>query len=93
MYNLRTLTEAKAELAKLQVGQVKTQDKDITMQGWKIKAQGQNYSPVSINNTGQQMGMIYQFLLKETKLKDITEDVYYKFAADWRSWLFRRNFT
>lgn len=89
VYNLRTLTEAKAELAKLQIGQVKTEDKDITLQGayelWKIKAQGQNYSPVSINNTEQQMKMIYQFLPKDTKLKDITEDVYYKFAADCRN--------
>lgn len=88
VYNLNTLTEAKAELAKLQTGQVKADDKDITLEGafelWKIKAQGQDFSPVTINNTTQQMQMIYQFIPKDTKLKDIDEDVYYKFCADIR---------
>lgn len=88
VYNLRTLAEARQELAKMQTGQAKAEDKDITLGGayelWKIKAQGQNYSPVSISNTEQQMRMIYQFLPEDTKLKDITEDVYYKFSADCR---------
>ena len=88
VYNINTLTEARQELAKLQTGQVKADDKDITLEGafelWKIKAQGQNFSPVTINNTTQHMAMIYQFLPKTTKLKDIDEDVYYKFCADIR---------
>ena len=88
VYNLNTLTEARQELAKLQTGQVKADDKDITLQGafelWKIKAQGQDYSPVTINNTTQQMSMIYQFLPASTKLKDIDEEVYYKFCSDIR---------
>lgn len=88
VYNLNTLTEARQELAKLQTGQVKADDKDITLEGafelWKIKAQGQDYSPVTINNTTQQMSMIYQFLPASTKLKDIDEEVYYKFCSDIR---------
>lgn len=88
VYNLKTITEARAELARLQTAGVKAEDKDITLQGaydlWLIKAQGQNYSPVSINNTKDQMAMIYQFLDSKTRLKDITEDVYYKFCADVR---------
>ena len=75
VYNLNTLTEARQELAKLQTGQVKADDKDITLEGafelWKIKAQGQDFSPVTINNTTQHMTMIYQFLPQSTKLKDI----------------------
>ena len=88
IYNLNTITEAKAELAKLQTGGVKTDDKDITLEGaydlWLIKAQGQNFSPVSIRNTHQQIRMVYQFVPATTKLKDIDEDVYYKFCSDIR---------
>ena len=88
-YNLSSLTEARGELAKLQTGTNKAENKDITLQGvfdlWKNKAGGQNFSPVTIRNTEQQMKMIYQFLPKETKLKDITEDVYYKLSADCRN--------
>lgn len=88
-YNLSSLTEARGELAKLQTGTNKAEDKDITLQGvfdlWKNKAGGQNFSPVTIRNTEQQMKMIYQFLPAETKLKDITEDVYYKLSADCRN--------
>lgn len=88
-YNLANLTEAREELAKLQTGQVKAEDKEITLQGiydlWENKAKGQNFSPVTIKNTKQHMRMIYQFLPEETKLKDITEDVYYKLSADCRN--------
>lgn len=89
IYNLPSLNEAKIALAKMQTGQVKAEDKEITLEGifdlWKNKAQGQNFSPVTIRNTSQQMNMIYQFIPKETKLKDITEDVYYKLASDCRN--------
>ena len=88
IYNQRTIGEAKKALADMQTGKVKADSKEITLAGafdlWKIKAQGQNYSPVTINNTEQQMRMIYQFLPEDTKIKDITEDVYYKFASDCR---------
>lgn len=88
-YNLTSLTLAREELAKLQTGTNKAEDKDITLQGicdlWKNKAVGQKYSPNTIKNTEQQMKMIYQFLPAQTKLKDITEDVYYKLSADCRN--------
>ncbi len=89
IYSLASLSEAKAELAKLQAGQMKAEDKDITLQGilelWKVKAQGQNFSPLTVKNTEQYMNMIYQFLPAGTRLKDITEDGYYKLLADCRS--------
>ena len=88
-YNLNTLTEARAELARLQTSGVKTDDKDITLSGaydlWKIKAIGQNFSPVTIKNTSNFMDMIYQFVPASTLLKNIDEDVYYKFCASIRS--------
>ena len=88
-YNLNTLTEARAELARLQTSGVKTDDKDITLSGayelWEIKAIGQNFSPITIKNTSNFMDMIYKFLPASTKLKDIDEDVYYKFCANIRS--------
>lgn len=88
-YNLNTITEARAELARLQTSGVKTDDKDITLKGayelWEIKAIGQNFSPITIKNTSNFMTMIYQFLPASTKLKDIDEDVYFKFCADIRA--------
>lgn len=80
VYNLDTITEARAELAKLQSGGVKPEDKDITLQGafdlWKIKMQVNNSSPVTINNTEQHLRMISQFIPLESRLKDITEETY-----------------
>lgn len=90
VYNIDTITEAKAELAKLQAGGVKPEDKDITLQGafdlWKIKMQVNNSSPVTINNTEQHLRMISQFIPLESRLKDITEETYLKFCADIRSY-------
>lgn len=89
VYNLLTITEARAELAKLQAGGVKAEDKDITLQGafdlWKVKMQANNSSPVTIRNTEQHLRMISQFIPLETRLKDITEDTYLKFCSDIRS--------
>lgn len=88
-YNCETLAEAKAALAAMRSNGVKNDDKDITLEGayklWEVKAKGQNFSPVTIDNTQQHCRMIYQFLPKDTKLKDITEDVYYKLSADCRA--------
>ncbi|MCC8164126.1 MAG: site-specific integrase [Lachnospiraceae bacterium] len=90
VYNIRTLTEARQELAQMQAGDVKTADSDITLKGalelWLIKAQGQNFSPVSIRNTRSYVRMISQFLPEDTKIKDISDDVYYKFCADCRNY-------
>lgn len=89
VYNIDTITEAKAELAKLQAGGVKPEDKDITLQGafdlWKIKMQANDSSPVTIRNTEQHLRMISQFIPLETRLKDITEDTYLKFCSDIRT--------
>lgn len=89
-YNINTLTEAKNELANLQINKQKIEDKDITLEGiydlWKLQAQAKNYSLVSLRNTHQQFNMICNFLDKDTKLKDITDDVYYKFSSDCRSY-------
>lgn len=89
IYNLRTLTEARAELAKFQTGENKTgEDKDLTLEGiyevWKMEAKASGYSPVTERNTEQQIRMIYQFIPKETKLKNITADVYTELIAKCR---------
>lgn len=87
-YNCNTITEARQELALLQTGGIKAQSKDITLEGavelWKLKAEANNYSKVTINNTDDHMAMIYQFIPKDFKVKDITEDIYYKFCSDIR---------
>ena len=87
-YNCATIAEAKQALADLKIGGAKAQDKDITLAGahelWLIKAKAKNYSPVSIDNTAQHMRMLYQFIPADTKIKDITEDVYYDLCAKLR---------
>ena len=82
VYSCLTLTEAKAELAKLQTGINRTDNEDITLQGafelWKIKASAQRYSNTTVFNTEQQLKTICKYLPADTKLKNITEDVYYQ---------------
>lgn len=87
-YGISTITEAKAELAKFQSGGVSAEDKDITLEGahqlWLIKAENQSFSPKSIRNTDSQLKMLYQFIPKETRMKDITEDMYERVMSDVR---------
>lgn len=89
VYGLPTLTQARSELAKLQTGRIKSGSQELTLEGafelWKIKADAQNFSPVTVRNTRRLMNMIYRFLPAETKLKNITEDVYHQFCADIRN--------
>ena len=77
-YNCATIAEAKLALANMQTNQSAVEDKDVTLETifelWKTKAEAVNYSKVTIRNTEQHMNMIYQFLDKDTKLKDITEE-------------------
>ena len=91
VYNLATVSEAKLALAKLRPEKQtdRDKDKDITLKGayelWKIKAEGQNFSPVTIINTYKYMNIIYRFLPADTKLRDIDEDTYYRFCGDLRA--------
>lgn len=87
-YNITSLKAAREELAKLQTGIDKSADKDITLQGafelWKNRAAAQNFSKTTIRNTEQQVKMLCQFIPMDTKIKDMTEDLYYKVFADCR---------
>ena len=88
VYNCPSISEAKEALAKLQIGITKTEDRDITLASafelWKNKAITQQYSEMTIQNTEQNLKVIYKYLPANTKLKDITENVYYKVFADLR---------
>lgn len=88
VYSLNTVAEAKAALAELQAKSDVLDNKDITLEGahqlWLIKANAQGFSPVTLKNTQGYLKMIYQYLPKETKIKDITEDVYHSMAANCR---------
>lgn len=81
VYNCVTVGEAKAALANLRAGGVKEDDKDITLQGilefWKLQANHVGYSSQTIFNTEQQLKAISKALPLDTKLKNITEQVYY----------------
>ena len=85
---LETIEEAKKALAARRTEARKKEDTDITLEGayklWEIEAKAIPYSPVTIDNTKQHCKMIYQFLPKTTKIKDITENTYYKLASDCR---------
>ena len=85
---LETIEAAKKALAARRTEARKKEDTDITLEGayklWEIEAKAIPYSPVTISNTRQHCGMIYQFLPKTTKIKDITENTYYKLASECR---------
>ena len=82
VYNISTISEAKAKLAQLQAQGQKVEDKDITLEGiyqlWITQAEATNKSKVTIRNTKEQYQRLIRFIPKETKLKNITDDVYYE---------------
>ncbi len=81
-YGIPTVKEAKTELAKLQNDGVLIKDKDITLEGayklWLAKAETQDFSPASVKNTACHLKMLCQFIPMETKVNDITSDIYEK---------------
>lgn len=81
VYNLNTITEARAELVNLQAQGKKAEDKDITLEGiynlWVKQSGVTGKSDVTVRNTEQQYNMLIKFIPKETLLKNITDDVYY----------------
>lgn len=89
VYGIPSLVEARQKLATMQAGGVKEEGKDITLQGafelWKENLIAtKDGSPVTVRNTTQHMRMISEFIPLETKMKDITEDVYIQFCANIR---------
>lgn len=86
IYNCATTNEAKAALATLQSGGYKEDDKDITLNGalelWKAQAHHKGLSSQTILNTEQQLKAISRFLPLDTKLKNITEQVYYRLTSN-----------
>jgi len=87
-YGISSVKEAKAELLKLQNGNEadKTKDSEITLEGayqlWRTRTENQNFSPKSFKNTSTHLKMLYQFIPKETKMQDITEEMYEKIMND-----------
>ena len=84
----KSIKDAKEGLAKLQNDSVLVKDKDITLEGayqlWLAKAKTQNFSPASVKNTASHMAMLYRFIPKGTKMKDITAGMYEKVMTDVR---------
>ena len=81
-YNHRTLEDAKNALAMLRSNVVKPVDKEITLDGihhiWIVYAKSEGMTEKTIKNIENQLKTIYKFFPKDTKLKNITEDVYDK---------------
>lgn len=89
VYNLATLKDAQDALARLRNGGMPQFDKNITLDGihqvWIQSAKSNNYSVKTVQNTENQLKIIYQFLPKSTRLKDISPAVYDKLFADCRA--------
>lgn len=85
-YGISSVKEAKAELLKLKNSNAAAKDNDITLEGayqlWLIRAENQNFSPKTVKNTDAHLRMLYKFISKETKVKDITWDIYEKTMND-----------
>ena len=79
-YNVATIGEAKAELALMQSGKNRQEDRDITLQGafelWKNKARAQDYSPATVVNTEQHIRMLSEFIPMDTAIQDVYEDIF-----------------
>lgn len=82
IYNLPTITEAKKQLVDLQTQGTTTPSTEVTLSEiyklWEKQAEATKKSVITIRNTRQQFNIITQHLPQETKLKNITEDVYYE---------------
>ena len=65
VYNISTISEAKAKLAQLQAQGQKVEDKDITLEGiyqlWITQAEATNKSKVTIRNTKEQYQRLIRF--------------------------------
>jgi integrase len=89
-YNIPTIGEARQTLAELQTNKDQQGSKEITLEGafllWETKAKGVPYSPQTIYNTHRYMQVIYKYIPKETKLKSLTWQVYYKLISDLRAY-------
>lgn len=77
-----TVKEAKSGILKLRDSIPAIETESITLQGayqlWLVKAETQNFSPASVKNTACHLKMLYQFIPMETKMWDITSDIYEK---------------
>ncbi len=89
-YGIPTVSEAKAELVKLQNSYscIPTESTGITLEGahqlWLAKAANSNFSPKTIKNTSTHLNVLYQFIPRETKMDEITEKVYEQAMQDVR---------
>lgn len=87
-YGLATLEDAKKELALMRSEERKQNDTDITLQGafelWKNKARAHDYSKATFINTEQHMRMLGEFIPLDTRIANITEEVYEEIFAKCR---------
>lgn len=79
-YGIATMEEAIRELQRLQGGEGIRKEPGITLKEafelWKNKAKAQNYSKMTIKNAEYYVKMLSEFISPDTRIEDITEDVY-----------------
>lgn len=89
VYGIPLFKTAKEVLAEMEAHGVKDKDKEITFEGaldlWLKHAQQKGYSESTIRNTEQHYNVLIKYIPKETKLKDITEDIYLDVMASARA--------
>lgn len=80
VYGIATVSEAKTVLAELQKDGVKEKDKELTLEGafqfWLKYADMKGLSDITIRNTTQHYNVITKYIHKDTKIKDLTEEIY-----------------
>ena len=85
VYGIGTISEAKKVLADLVQNGVKEKDKEITLEGafefWKKYAERKPLSLITIRNTTQHYNVIIKYIPKDTKIKNLNEDIYLDMMA------------
>ena len=80
VYSIPTISQAKSVLADLVSGGIKEKDAELTLDGafelWKKSAAQRGLSQITVRNTTQHYHVIARYIPKETKLRNLTEDIY-----------------
>lgn len=89
VYSVGTVSQARTILADLVANGVKEKDTELTLAGalelWKKHALQQDLSPITVRNTTQHYQVIIKYIPKETKMKNLTEDIYLDAMASARA--------
>lgn len=89
IYGIPSISEAKEELGRMRTEYKRSGSSDVTLldafRMWEQKAIANNYSPITIKNTGEHFRIICRIFPEDTKISSIRDTDYYDFTTRCRS--------